>query len=104
MQRLLRFPLKEGENIRGIIVLANKKADYTDFDIYTIEMLCMAFLEVLARKRAQIYQCKTVMQLTLRSQIDSIFLKIPDDDAYGEVLQLIMGALESPHLLFRLHL
>lgn len=100
VHRILSVPLKEGENSRGVIVLANKDTNYTDDDTHAIEMFSVAILETLARKRAQFHQQKILLEVTLRNQIDSIFLKVPDEDAYGEVLQLIMGALESSHGVF----
>ncbi|HMF31414.1 MAG TPA: GAF domain-containing protein, partial [Candidatus Lokiarchaeia archaeon] len=100
VERFLGVPLKEGSKNIGIIGLANKDSDYTEEDLRAIEILSVAFLDALNRKRAQVNQQKTLREITLRNQIDDIFLKMPDEDVYGEVLYLVLGALGSKHGVF----
>ncbi len=50
---LLCVPLKHGEKVSGVIVLANKKSGYTTDDMNAIESLGTVFMEALNRKRTE---------------------------------------------------
>jgi signal transduction histidine kinase len=39
-------------------------------------------------------------ELSLRNKIEEVFLTVPDDDMYGEVLQIILEAMESKYGIF----
>jgi signal transduction histidine kinase/ligand-binding sensor protein len=39
-------------------------------------------------------------ELSLRNKIEKVFLNVPDDDMYGEVLQIILEAMESKYGIF----
>ncbi|MFC1928364.1 ATP-binding protein [Chloroflexota bacterium] len=43
---------------------------------------------------------QTQLELDVKNQIDNIFLTIPDDEMYGEVLKIILAAMESKHGVF----
>ncbi len=49
------------------------------------------------RVRAEEALCKKEQELNIRNQISRVFLTIPDDEIYGEVLQVVLEAMESPY-------
>jgi two-component sensor histidine kinase len=49
------------------------------------------------RKRAEEAQRESKQELSIRNRISEIFLTISDDEMYGEVLQMVLEAMESPY-------
>jgi PAS domain S-box-containing protein len=52
------------------------------------------------RKRVEEALRASELELAIRNKIADIFLTVPDDEMYGEVLQVILQALQSQHGLF----
>ncbi len=59
----LGVPLKQGSKTIGMIALANKKAGYNEEDKENIEVLSVAFVEALMRKRAEVNLKENVKDL-----------------------------------------
>jgi PAS domain S-box-containing protein len=53
--------------------------------------------ELSMRKRAEEALWKSEKESSIRSQVAEIFIKVPDDKMYFEVLQIVMEAMESPY-------
>ncbi|MHA1379670.1 MAG: PAS domain S-box protein [Candidatus Helarchaeota archaeon] len=53
LNNFLAIPMKQGENVLGMIALANKSSKYEISDQRSIESLSVAFIETLMRKRAE---------------------------------------------------
>jgi len=49
------------------------------------------------RKQAEEDLQRSERELKIRNRIADIFLMIPDDEMYGEVLQVVLGIMESPY-------
>ncbi len=56
--------------------------------------------DITERKRAMEALRQRERELSIRSRIDLIFLTLPDDAMYGEVLQVILEATQSKHGVF----
>ena len=52
------------------------------------------------RKRAEEAVRRSERELAIRNRIADIFLTIPEDEVYGEVLQVVLEVLESKHGVF----
>jgi PAS domain S-box-containing protein len=65
----------------------------------TVQVLYVS-QDVTARKRAQEALRQRERELNIRNQIDLIFLTMPDDEMYGEALQVILEATGSKYGVF----
>jgi len=71
------------------IVRRNDKGEIMHYDGY--------ILDNTDRKQAEEALRQSERQLNIRNRIAEIFLTIPDDEMYGEVLQVVLEAMESPY-------
>ena len=62
-----------------------------------IECFRAAVSDIQERKRAEETMRESAMQLRIRNRVANIFLTIPDNEMYGEVLQVVLEAMESPY-------
>ncbi len=53
--------------------------------------------DITGKKRAEDVLRESERQLSIRNRIADIFLTTPDDQMYGEVLQVVLEAMESPY-------
>jgi PAS domain S-box-containing protein len=98
VRRFLGVPLCHGEEITGIIGLANKDLDYTEIELASIQALAPTFVEALSRKRAEMERERLILELrdalekvrTLRGLIPicSCCKKIRDDKGYWTQLEV----------------
>jgi two-component system cell cycle sensor histidine kinase/response regulator CckA len=58
------------------------------------------WIDITERKRAEEVMSQTQVELRIRNRIAEIFLTIPDEEMYGEVLQVILEAMESQYGIF----
>ena len=78
----LGVPLKHADKVIGLIALANKKDGYKEWDCDAVEMLSVAFVEALVRKRAEIalqYSEKSFQDL-ISNLIDGIGIADLDEN------------------------
>jgi len=53
--------------------------------------------DITERKRTEVALWKSEKELSIRNRITEIFIKVPDDKIYFEVLQVVLEAMESPY-------
>lgn len=54
-------------------------------------------VEIAERKQVEAVLQENERELTIRNRIVEIFLTIPDEEMYGEVLQIVLETMESPY-------
>ena len=88
LERFLGIPLKDDGRTIGLIGLANKKVDYNDNDVETLEYLSVAIMEVMNRKK---------MEKTLEQQAQEILeVSTPILRVWqGVVVAPLIGTLDS---------
>ena len=59
-----------------------------------------AVVDITERKRAEEIIKHSALELEIRNRIAEVFLTIPDEDMYSEVLSIILEAMESKHGVF----
>jgi ligand-binding sensor protein len=84
-------PVEEMENALELLAVIVRHLSE-----YGLNNLTLA-REITSRKRAEEALRQSERELSIRSRIAEIFLKIPDDQMYYEVLQIILEVLESPY-------
>lgn len=62
--------------------------------------LVLIFHDMTERKRVEEALRRSERSLAIKSQIANIFLTIPDEEMYGEVLKVILGVMKSPQGFF----
>lgn len=106
-------PLNEVKNTKKPIILEHTHYDKTGnpeiIEIHAhpvfdtkgtlIEMIEFCF-NITDRKRLEEEILQLKEELSLKNQISNIFLRIPDDNIYAEVLQVILDVLESKYGVF----
>jgi len=97
-----RYATNENENIqkngeRVWIALTNKPIRDEQGNI--MEILCVG-RDITDQKKAEQALLESKQQLSVRSQIAEIFLTVPDDEMYGEVLQVILECMKSKYGIF----
>ena len=63
-------------------------------------LLTRAIRYAIERKRTEEVLRQSERELTIRNRIAEIFLTVPDEEIYGEVLQTILEVMESEHGIF----
>lgn len=59
-----------------------------------------SFIDVTERERAEEIIKHSALELEIRNRIAEVFLTIPDEDMYNEVLSIILDTMESKHGVF----
>lgn len=93
IKRFLAVPVFDEERIVAVGAVANKKEEYTDSDVAALANLINKLWEILRRKQ-------TNQTLAMQARISNIFLTIPDDEMYNEVLKVILEMMQSPYGVF----
>jgi len=62
--------------------------------------LVLAFLDISKRRRAEEALRDSERLLAIKNQIANVFLAIPDEDMYGEVMEVVLGAMKCPYGFF----
>jgi signal transduction histidine kinase len=70
---------------------------WTDDEIELLKMIGQVVTNALELKRTEEALRKSQQELSIRNRIAEIFLATPDDEAYGEVLEVILEAMESKY-------
>ncbi|MHA1731026.1 MAG: PAS domain S-box protein [Promethearchaeota archaeon] len=99
---LVAAPIGSTAGTIGVLGLLKVGGPLTVEDRTTIETVSVAFAEALTSKRAELERERILFEITIRNQISDVFLKIPDDGIYAELLNLIIGALRAQSGLFGL--
>jgi PAS domain S-box-containing protein len=86
-------PLKQGDKTIGMIALANKKEGYTEDDKVDLEVLSVAFVEALMRKRAELTLKENVKKLAHSNRELQQFAYISSHDL-REPLRIITSFLQ----------
>jgi light-regulated signal transduction histidine kinase (bacteriophytochrome) len=89
----LGVPLKQGDKTIGMIALANKKEGYTEEDKSDLEVLSVAFVEALMRKRAELTLKENVKKLAHSNRELQQFAYISSHDL-REPLRMITSFLQ----------
>jgi PAS domain S-box-containing protein len=91
--------------------IVNKRKDGTEFTSYAtvsavkdkggeIKSFVSTQHDITERIRAEEALQKSEQELTIRNRIADIFLTIPDDEIYGEILQVLLEVMESRYGIF----
>jgi PAS domain S-box-containing protein len=85
-----------GGEIRNYRIVSSPLTDKTGKIIAAIEMV----EDITDQKRVGKELRESQQELTIRNRIADIFLTIPDEEMYGQVLQVVLEAVESKHGVF----
>lgn len=111
IQRHISLPIIHNDVVVGLIQVANKESDYSFEDLHLLKTIGEKIAPVLKarlerdriekeRIRTEEYLKKSGRELRIRNLIANIFLTIPDEEMYTEVLKVILEALDSKHGVF----
>ncbi|HBF42206.1 MAG TPA: hypothetical protein DDW42_00995 [Desulfobacteraceae bacterium] len=67
---------------------------------FLIFIIVILTINIVTRRQAEEALRQSERELTIRNRIAQIFLTVPDDEMYNEVLRVIMEALKSRHGIF----
>ena len=93
VRRLLAVPIFDGARIVAVAAVANKPQDYTEADAAALTSLMNKLWEILRRQQ-------TDQELALQARTASIFLTVPDEEMFNEVLKVILDVMQSPFGVF----
>ena len=91
--RELVVPIIREDNIVAILGIGNKPSDYTEKDVELVSFLADVAWEITKRKRA-------TEALATQARIVTIFVTVPDDEMFNEVLKVILDVMHSPFGVF----
>ncbi len=98
--RQLVVPILRGNLIRAIVGIGNKPADYDESDIEIVSQLGDLSWDIVERKQAEDTLRHSEEEKTILNQIANIFLTVPDEAIYGEVLTIVLQVMKSTFGLF----
>ena len=92
------IPLPPGRELNELATAFNSMSKSLRHHMDNLEELVERLeKEIDERKQAEEAVRESEKQLNIRNRIADIFLTIPDDEMYGEVLQVVLEAMESPY-------
>jgi PAS domain S-box-containing protein len=102
---LFGFPIATDRIVELVIEQPNGEARVVEMDVVEVdwegESVRLASLrDVTQRKQAEEALSKSERQLRIRNRISEIFLTVPDEQMYGEVLQTVLEISGSRHGVF----
>ena len=97
--RVLNVPIVYGGQAIGLINVANRATPYTEADQEFLEGICTSIAPILharlRRDAEERVRVRAERQLGIRNRIAHAFLTVPDEDVYGEVLDIVLEVLAS---------
>jgi PAS domain S-box-containing protein len=93
-------PIFRGDQIKAIIGVGNKSTNYSESDIEIVSQLGDLSWDITERKRAEETLRQSEQWKTILNQIATIFLTIPDEEMYGEVLAVVLQTMRSEYGIF----
>jgi two-component system cell cycle sensor histidine kinase/response regulator CckA len=93
--RELVVPIFRGNMIKAIIGVGNKLTDYDENDVEIISQLGDLSWDIVERRQAEDALRQSEEEKTILNQIANVFLTIPDDAIYGEVLAVVLQVMKS---------
>jgi PAS domain S-box-containing protein len=103
---VLVVPVTYGAQVIGLIEVANKTTDYDEKDVERLETIAVHIAPILSarlrggwqdkeRKRAEEALLMSEREVRLSNRIAEIFLTTSDKETYGEVLEVVLEAMQS---------
>jgi PAS domain S-box-containing protein len=89
IRRFLSVPILDDSRIVAVATVANKPSDYTDTDVQALTSLMSRLWEIVRRKQ-------TDEKLRMQARIANVFLTVPDEEMFNEVLRVVLDVMESP--------
>jgi transcriptional regulator with GAF, ATPase, and Fis domain len=100
LENFLSVPALFGTELVGQIALANSRRGYTDRDVEAIERVAELYGVALHRYRLEEALRVSERSLKVMNEIANVFLTFEENTAYGEVLRVILGAVDCDYGLF----
>jgi len=93
--RELVVPIFRGNVIKGIIGVGNKPTDYDDIDIEIVSQLADLSWDIIERMQTEDTLKRSEEEKTILNRIANIFLTLPDEAIYEEVLKVVLEVMKS---------
>ena len=93
--RELVVPILRGNQVKAIVGVGNKPADYDESDVEIVSQLGDLSWDIVERKQAEDALRHSEEEKTILNQIANIFLTIPHEAMYGEVLAVVLRVMKS---------
>jgi signal transduction histidine kinase/GAF domain-containing protein len=99
IQSLIDVPIVCLENIIGFVGFScvSIHRDWSEDDILLLKMVGEVIANALNRKKAEEALRESGRELSIRNQIAKVFLTTSGDEMYGEVLHVVLEAMESEY-------
>ncbi len=93
--RVVVVPIFRGNLIKAIVGVGNKPTNYDESDVKIVSQLGDLSWDIVERKLAEDSLRHSEEEKTILNQIANIFLTIPDEAMYGEVLPVVLQVMKS---------